>query len=82
MQTKSKILEDAAKLGLGSLGLFKGVKAEIKRGLRAKVETADQNSGLVLREEFRIFSKIVQKQQLKIDELEARLTKFEQNIME
>ena len=77
MQTKSKILEDIAQLGLGGLGLMKGIKQEVKRGIKAKSLSSDKDSGQVLREEFRIFTKIIQENKIKIDELERRVAELE-----
>lgn len=77
MQTKSKVLEDVGRLGLGGLGLLKGVKEEIKRGLRTKMSVIDKDNDMVSREEFRVFTKIVQDCKIKIDELETRIIELE-----
>ena len=73
MQTKSKVLEDVARLSLGGLGLVKGVREEVKRGIAAKFGDND----MISLEEFRIFTKIVQECNLKIKELESRIIELE-----
>lgn len=77
MHTKSKALEDIAKAGLGGLSLIKGIKDEVKRGLRTTLAVNDKNNDILSREEFSVFSKIIQECKIKIIDLESRIAELE-----
>ncbi len=86
MQTDNPILDDLAKLAGGAAGTMHGVKREIEAAVKARVERLVSELELVPREEFEVvrdMARLARQEndalREKIEELEARLTKFERS---
>ncbi|MEN8236031.1 MAG: accessory factor UbiK family protein [Pseudomonadota bacterium] len=61
MQTKHRLFDDLAKVGMGLLGLGLEIRQDIKRKVCLRLERRAAEFGFVSREEFEVVKAMVQK---------------------
>ncbi len=61
MQTKHRIFDDLAKVGMGLLGLGMEIRQDVKRKFRTRLERRAAEFGFVTREEFEVVKAMAQK---------------------
>lgn len=75
----SKILDDMAKVAGGTMSFVSSARAQVKDGLRSKLDDVADRMDLVPREDFEKLEAMIQEMRLKQSELESRLEKLEGN---
>ncbi len=73
MRIPSRILDDAAKVGLGILGLVAGIKDEVKNRGRTRLENYADRLDLVTRQEFEIVRDMAQQARMQVEKLESNI---------
>lgn len=68
MQTKHRIFDDLAKVGMGLLGLGLEVRQDLKRKVRVRLERRAAEFGFVTREEFEVVKAMAQKARQAIED--------------
>lgn len=77
MQTKSRVLDDLARLASGALGVAAGMRGEIETRLREQFERALSQMDLVPREEFEAVKAMAARARLEQEHLAERLAALE-----
>ncbi len=77
MQTRNRILDDAAKLAGGAVGTLEGVRREIEALVRQHVEQILSRFDLVTRDEFEAVKEMAARARTEQDMLTKRLEKLE-----
>ena len=80
MANKTKILSELSKIALDAMGTFSGLKKEIATIVKLRVEKAINKMDLVIRDEFEIIKKIVQKLSNKKKDFKIQTKKSGQKI--
>jgi BMFP domain-containing protein YqiC len=77
MQTRSKMMDDLAKLATNAAGVAQGMREEAETLVRGRIERFLADSDLVTREEFDAVRDMAQKAREQNMALEARLAALE-----
>ena len=77
MQTKSRVLDDLARLASGALGVAAGMRGEIETRLREQFERALSQMDIVPREEFEAVKEIAAQARMEQERLAERLAALE-----
>jgi BMFP domain-containing protein YqiC len=77
MQTRSKMMDDLAKLATNAAGVAQGMREEAETLVRGRIERFLADSDLVTREEFEAVRDMAQKAREQNIALEARIAALE-----
>ncbi len=77
MQTRKRLIDDAAKLAGGALGTLDGIRREVEALVRQQIERLLNNMDLVPRDEFDAVKAMAAKAREEQDVMAARLSALE-----
>jgi BMFP domain-containing protein YqiC len=73
MALKSRLIDDAARLAGGTVGILSNIRGQIKQEVRATIDDIASRMNFVPRDEFERLEAVVQQQRLDLAELKKSL---------
>ena len=80
MQTRSRILEDIARLTNGAAGVASGMRDEVETLVQQRLERVLENLNLVRREEFEVIEAVAIRAREEQEALEKRVVALEKKL--